>query len=255
MKKLEPTIKNVSGEKLDTWVEIPDGSIKATVIIVHGFGTDKHETAGYFDDISKSLVDDNFRVIRFDFSGYGQSDGRQEDACYSKHIGDLNAVIEYAKSNFADPLYLFAQSMGCFITALASPTGIAKTLMTGIPNSNTQYIIDLFVKRFGSRVGAKLDFNRISELPRSTGKIQKLGKKFWQDIRNLSPLDTVRDYSLKTELLIIHWHQDEIIGKQYVDEYDKIPTLTARWLSGNHSVTNPVDRKNFIQVMLKFFNH
>lgn len=253
MHKTEPEIRNKFGEKLDTWVETPEGKVSANVIMVHGFGTDKGETAGYFDDVSKALVGDSFRVIRFDFSGYGKSEGSQAEACYSKHIHDLSEVIDFVKNSFQEPVHIFAQSMGCFVTALLSPKGINKTIMTGIPNSDPNFLIKRFVERFGSRPGAKLDMDGVSLLPRSTGKIQQIGSQFWQDIRALNPAEIVKSYSEKTELLIIHWQQDEIIGSDYLKEYDLLPTLKFMYLPGNHSVTNLDDRKNFLKIMLTFF--
>lgn len=255
MEKIEPKILNKFGEKLDTWVESLVGEVKANIIMVHGFGTNKHETDGYFDDISKALVNDNFRVIRFDFSGYGKSEGKQEDACHSKHVGDLDTVITYTKDSFTEPCYIFAQSMGCFVTALTSPDGITKTIMTGIPNADPETIIKRVVDRFGSRPGAKLDMNGVSELPRSTGMIQKIGKSFWEDIQKLNPVKVLEAYSKKTKLLIVHWLNDEIIGTEHLSKYDEIPTVKADWLSGNHSVTNLDDRKNFIIKMLDFYNN
>jgi hypothetical protein len=126
--------------------------------------------------------------------------------------------------------------------------------MTGIPNSNTQVIIDRVVQRFGSRPGAKLNLEGISELPRSTGKIQKIGACFWRDIRNLDPIKELSNYSQKTNLLVVHWENDEIIGKDYLDEYDATPTLKSLWLPGDHAVTKSEDRQNFINIMLEFFN-
>jgi len=63
----------------------------------------------------------------------------------------------------------------------------------------------------------------------------------------------VSTYSKKTTLLIVHWENDEIIGNDYLEEYDSIPTLKSIWLHGDHSATTPDDSKNFIQHMLKFF--
>lgn len=255
MNNTEPIIRNTYNEKLDTWVEEPIGKVKATVVMVHGFGTSKHETAGYFDDISQALTNDNFRVVRFDLSGYGNSEGEQEDACYSKHVLDLNCVINWVKSNYPSPIYIFAQSMGCWVTALANPDGITKTIMTGVPNSNPEIVVTRVKDRFGSRPGAILNLDGVSLLPRSTGKIQKIGSQFWLDIKNIKPAKIVKDYSKKTELLIVHWESDEIIGKDYLDEYDRIATLKSMWLPGDHSVTNILDRQNFISEMLKFFNN
>lgn len=254
MNKTEPVITNNSGEKLDTWVEESSTSIKATVVMVHGFGTSKHETAGYFDDISEALVNDNYRVVRFDLSGYGNSQGREEDACYSKHVHDLHSVLDWVKSNYQAPVYIFAQSMGCWVTALSTPDGITKTIMTGTPNTNTDVVITRVKERFGSRPGAVLEMDGVSLLPRSTGKIQKIGSQFWIDIKNLQPVKIVSDYSIKTKLMVVHWESDEIIGKDYLDGYDQIPTLTSVWLPGDHSVTNKDDRQNFIKKMLEFYN-
>lgn len=255
MQKQEPIIKNHLGEKLDTWVETPEGKVKANIIMVHGFGTNKGETAGYFDDISKALVNDNFRVIRFDFSGYGKSEGRQEDVCYTKQVGDLKSVWQFVVSNFTEPIHIFAQSMGCWVTTITSLDGISKTLMTGIPNADPQLIIDRIADRFGKREGARLNFEGISQLPRSTGEIQKIGPKFWEEIKTLDPVLSISDYSKKTDLLIIHWLEDEIIGSETLEQYDAISTLKFKWLHGNHSVSNPDDRTNFVQVMLRFYNN
>jgi len=253
MLKLEQTIINKFGEKLDTWIESGEGEIKANVIMVHGFGTSKHETAGYFDDISNVLVNDNFRVIRFDFSGYGNSEGKQEEVCYSKQILDLQAIHDYVSSTFSESIYMFSQSMGTWVTALYSPNNIIKTIFTGIPNSNTQVVIDRVVERFGTRPGAKLNMEGVSLLPRSTGKIQKIGNCFWDDIKKLDPVKIVTKYSQKTNLLLVHWESDEIIGRDYLAEYDSIPTLKNIWLPGDHSVTNSQDRQNFIKIMLEFY--
>lgn len=254
MKKYEPVIRNQLDEKLDTWVETPDGKVKANVIMVHGFGTNKGETAGFFDDISKALINDNFRVIRFDFSGYGKSEGRQEDVCYAKQVEDLKTIHEYVKNNFHEDNYLFSQSMGTWVTALYSPIGIKKTIFTGIPNSDVKNQFDMFTDRFSKRPGAVIDFNGISLLPRSTGEIQKIGPSFWQGIRDFNPIKEVENFSNKTELMIFHWLNDDIIGKDNLEGYDSILGVKSRWMPGDHSLTNLADRQDFIKVMLEFYN-
>ena len=85
-------IKNNYGENLDTLVEGREVS-DTTVIFVHGFGVDKDESFNYFTDTA-AVLRDIFRVVRFDFSGYGKSEGKQEDVNYQKQSEDLNSVIE-----------------------------------------------------------------------------------------------------------------------------------------------------------------
>lgn len=254
MSKQMIKITNPTNEKNDTWIESNgDQKVLATVILVHGFGTDKHETAGYFDDITHALVSNSYRVIRFDFTGYGLSEGVQREACYAKQVGDLQAVIQYAKSSFTEDFYLLAHSMGCFITAMTSPEGIKKTIMTGIPNADTSLIIARVSERFGSRPGAKLDLSGISLLPRSTGKIQEIGPKFWSDIKNFDPVKAVRSYAKKTQLLLVSWESDEIIGTATLEQYDAISGVTHLYLPGDHSLTQADDRQNFINRMLEYY--
>lgn len=256
MNNLSPIILNSNNEKIDTLIEWDDSKIiKANVIMVHGLGTDKNETANYFVDVSHALVADSYRVIRFDLTGYGASEGQQRDACYSKHVGDLFAVHTYTTKQYSEPIYIFAQSMGCFVTALADIDGIKKTIMTGLPNADTKIIIDRVSARFGSRPGAVLNYDGISLLPRSTGAIQEIGPRFWEDIYNLNPVKTVGEFAKKTNLLVVSWDNDEIIGKETLDQYDTIPELRHIWLPGDHSVANHDEREGFIQVMLDYYNN
>ncbi len=255
MNNLSPIILNSNNEKIDTLIEWDDSkTINANVIMVHGLGTDKNETANYFVDVSQALVADSYRVIRFDLTGYGASEGLQRDACYSKHVGDLFAVHTYTKKQYSEPIYIFAQSMGCFVTALANIDGIKKTIMTGLPNADTDLIIERVSARFGSRPGAVLNYDGISLLPRSTGKVQEIGPQFWEDIRKLNPVKTVGEFAKKTKLLAVSWEQDEILGTDSLDQYDAIPELEHVWLPGDHSVKKVNDRQNFIKKMFEFYS-
>ncbi len=255
MNDLHPNILNSNNEKIDTLVEWDESKkgIRSNVIMVHGLGTDKNETANYFVDVSHALVSDGYRVIRFDLTGYGASEGKQRDACYTKHVGDLKAIFDYVQKTYGEPIYIFAQSMGCFVTALANIDGIKKTIMTGLPNADTDLIIERVSARFGSRPGAVLNYDGISLLPRSTGKVQEIGPQFWVDIRKLNPVKTVGEFAKKTKLLVVSWEQDEILGTNSLDQYDTIPELEHIWLPGDHAVKNANDRQNFINKMLAFY--
>lgn len=244
-------IKNQQGEKLDTLVE---GNEKAnvTIIFVHGFATDKHETACYFDDLAGALKN-NFRIVRFDLSGCGKSEGKTEDVNYAKHAQDLETIIGFTRKNYPGKIYILAQSMGCFVTALLAPDGIEKTIFTGIPNSDTKYIVERLKKRFGSRPGAKIDLQGVSLFPRSTGALQKIGASFWQVLLNLNPIEKVKSYAKKTKLVIFHPLQDEVVGPDYQKEYDNIAGVATYWINGDHSFKKKEDRHELIKLIAEFF--
>jgi pimeloyl-ACP methyl ester carboxylesterase len=246
------TILNLNNEKLDTLIEGNEKS-PVTIVMAHGLGTNKHETAGQFDAIAAGLVA-TYRVVRFDFSGFGKSEGKTEDFDYQKSAQDLNSVLSYVTEIYGGDIYIIAQSMGCFITALLNPKGVKKTILMGIPNSNTAYIIDRLAKRISSRLGGVVNFDGLSTVPRTSGAIQTFGSSFWKVLKEFDPIQSIGNLAKNTELLIIHPIQDEVVGPEYQKEYDAIPNVKIEWLNGNHAFSNPKDRQALIEKIKQFFS-
>jgi len=246
-----PRIKNYLGERIDAVVEGNPLS-EETVVLVHGLGTDKHETKGFFDDVSFQMGK-YYRIARFDFSGCGKSEGRLEEKNIKEWGEDLKAVVSFVKEKYQGRTYLVAQSMGCFVAALSCPLGIEKTVFTGLPNTNTDFLIERLVERIESRPGGKVDFENITQFPRSSGKMQKIGPSFWKTLRLFDPLGQVKKYAQKTKLLIVRPSQDEIIANMYMSGYASIPKTVIKQLNGNHYFANIEDRSVFIKEAVGFF--
>lgn len=249
---MTPTIYNEFHERIDAVVE---GKLdaKATIVFVHGFGANKNEGENYFVDVANALKD-NYRIVRFDFAGCGQSEGRQEDVNYEKQAKDLEAVLSYVKKECGERIYIYAHSMGCFITALLNPNGIEKVVMSSIPNTNTTYLADFFDRWISQKPGGSVDRQGISIFPRSAGGVQKIGPSFWSVLTSFAPLETVSRFAQKTKLLIIHAKQDPIIGTEYVKEYANISGAEDVWVDGDHNYTKKEDRDIVIEKVKKFFN-
>lgn len=230
--------------RLSVWVE---GNQTAThsIVLVHGFGTNKHETAGYFDDLVQSLGQ-TYRVVRFDFAGLGESEGTLSTMTYERQAEELQVVLEWVKQQFPGQISIVAQSMGCFITSLCCPDGIARTVFTGIPNIHTDRIVDRIAKRFAKKPESVVDIQGVSKILRSSGEIQTIHPDFWQSILRFKPLETVAAFAAKTKLLIIHPNQDDVVGTDDLDGYRELKNVTVRHLDGDHSFTQPTDRENVI---------
>lgn len=83
-------VRNKHGERLDVVVE---GSGDTTIVFVHGMGTDKNEgSTRLLADVSAVLQKD-YRIVRFDLSGYGNSEGTSEEGNLYKWADDLQAVL------------------------------------------------------------------------------------------------------------------------------------------------------------------
>lgn len=244
-------IINSFGEKLSTRIEGNSGA-KVIIIFVHGFGANKNEGGNYFVDVANALKD-TYRIVRFDFAGYGESEGKQEDVTYEKQTKDLEAVLSYVKSQFGGTIYLYAHSMGCFVTALLNPDGIERAVMSSIPNTNTAYLADFFDRWISSKPGGSVDRHGISIFPRSAGGVQKIGPAFWSVLTAFKPLEAVSQFAQKTSLLILHAKQDPIIGTEYVKGYADIPGVEDVWIDGDHNYTKKEDRDIVIEKVKRFF--
>ena len=243
-------IKNKYGEKIDTLVEGND-DLATTIVFVHGFGTDKNETQNLFVDIANALRD-SFRIVRFDLSGYGKSEGNQEDANYNKNAEDLQSVLNWTKKKYGKDIYILAMSMGCYVTAIASPQ-VSKTILLSIPNHDMKTIYERIKNRMLTRSGSIFNEFGISLLKRSTGEIQKLGPSFWKVMKELKPLDLVTKFAKKTKLMIIHPLQDEIVGNEFIDKYQEIPGVNYVEINGDHSFKKKEDRKELIKTISNYF--
>jgi pimeloyl-ACP methyl ester carboxylesterase len=243
-------IKNEYDEELDVLIE-GNFNGKAVVVLAHGWGADKNETANLFVDISQALQD-KFLVVRFDFSGYGQSQGKQEEASIIKYVGDLGCVLEWARKEFKKSIYIYAHSMGTMVTSLLSPDNIEKVILGVAPSSNSEHLIKCFKKRIESK-GGSFNPEGISIYPRTSGQVHKIGSVFWQSLRQLKSLELVAELAKKTDLLMIRAKQDEIIGDQFLNEYKEITGVKYLEINGNHSFTEFAERESLLREIRNFF--
>ncbi len=239
----EPFIRNSRGERLYTLV---DGNEQAdrTIVFVHGFFATLHEN-GYFDDLVADLSNE-YRIVRFDLSGVGKSDGKPEDGNYTKWASDLDAVLSYVQSVYSGRVYLFAQSMGCFVASLLCPSGITKAIMTGTPNTSVSHIQKCMISYFGTRPGAHIDVNGFSVIPRKNGAVTRIGPSFWQVLSEFDPVPTMERFAKTTPTHIVHAGNDEVLGDQYIHEYDTLPGVTSETIAGDTHNFVGTDRRHYI---------
>jgi len=242
-------IPNKKNELLDVWIE---GNTKATttIVLVHGLGIGKH--GDYFDTVSK-VLSKNYRIVRFDFSGCGESEGKMEEKNLKKWSEDLAEIIYYVKNTFKGEIYIIAHSMGTFTTTLLKKYDFNKIVLTGTPNSNTNYIIKFISENIKKRKEGKINYSGISIFPRSFGEVQKLGPSFWKILRHYNPIKMIHRLVKSKNTLMIHMKQDEVINGKYLEEYSNIKNLKIEWLNGNHSFTNLEDRNKLIERIICFF--
>ena len=89
---MDAEIRNAQGEKLDYSFHAAMSESPFTVIIGHGVTANKDRP--FLVALATGLAMAGIPTLRFSFSGNGGSEGRFEDSCITKEVGDLGAVID-----------------------------------------------------------------------------------------------------------------------------------------------------------------
>ena len=108
-KKLEFT--NDAGEKLSARLDFPkDDQPLAYALFAHCFTCSKNIKA--ISHISRALTRNGIAVMRFDFTGLGESEGDFADTNFSSNVGDLVMAAEFMASQYEAPKILIGHSLG-----------------------------------------------------------------------------------------------------------------------------------------------
>ncbi len=111
MPTLIPSITNASGERLGARLDLPlEGRPLAYAIFAHCFTCTKNIKAAAH--ISRSLTRQRIAVLRFDFTGLGESEGDFAETNFTSNVSDLVAVANYLAAEFEPPKLLIGHSLG-----------------------------------------------------------------------------------------------------------------------------------------------
>ena len=204
MKTIRLQLENREGLKLSARLEMPaDGRPSAYAIFAHCFTCNKNLKA--ISNISRALTTHDIAVLRFDFTGLGQSEGDFADSNFTSNVNDLVDVARYLETHYRAPALLVGHSLG----------GAAVLLAAGqIPS----------VKAVAT-IGAPADPHHVTHLlSEDLDTIKKHGKavvtlagrsftikdQFLHDLEERNMQEHIK--GLKRALLIMHSPQDTTVG-------------------------------------------
>ncbi len=92
---------------------LPEGEVKAVVILVHGLG----EHSGRYQNVINALVPQGYAIHALDHIGHGQSDGvRKHIRQFDDFISTLHVFSDMVREQYdAQPVFLLGHSMGGLI--------------------------------------------------------------------------------------------------------------------------------------------
>ncbi len=104
-------IPNSRGELLSARLDIPDRPrAGAYALFAHCFTCTKNLRA--IGNISQRLNEDGIAVLRFDFTGLGESEGDFAETGFSTNVEDLVAAADFMRQRYAAPQILIGHSLG-----------------------------------------------------------------------------------------------------------------------------------------------
>jgi uncharacterized protein len=91
--------------------EKPEHNTDKVIILAHGITVDKDEL-GVFVRLAEQLVGEGFAVIRFDFRGHGESEGKSEEMTIEGELMDMKAALGFVEEKGYENIALLAASFG-----------------------------------------------------------------------------------------------------------------------------------------------
>ncbi len=198
------SFKNKQGELLSARLELPLGQTPLSyALFAHCFTCNKNLSA--IRNISRSLNQAGIAVLRFDFTGLGESEGEFAETNYSSNVDDLLSAASYLTEHYESPSLLVGHSLGgaAVISAAAKISSVQAVATIGAPASPA-HVSHLF--------GGSIDVIKRQEIAEVNigGRPFTIKKQFLDDISAQNLSDTLSN--LKKPILILHSPQDRIVG-------------------------------------------
>jgi dipeptidyl aminopeptidase/acylaminoacyl peptidase len=116
--KVEKVFFMSEGMKISGILHLPDEKHPPCVIASHGLLSSKDSEK--YIVLGERMSEEGMAMLRFDFRGIGESEGREEDNTISKKIADLSAAVDFVKSypGMGNRIGLIGSSLGGFLTLI-----------------------------------------------------------------------------------------------------------------------------------------
>ncbi|MTB52230.1 bifunctional alpha/beta hydrolase/OsmC family protein [Lewinella sp. W8] len=211
MKSTKITFANGRGHQLSARLEVPVNQLPHSfALFAHCFTCSSSLAA--VRNISRELNMQGYAVLRFDFTGLGNSGGDFVDTNFTTNISDLIAAAEWLTENHQPPSLLVGHSLGgaavlCAAGQLPSVKAVATIGAPFAPDHVSAHFAES-IEEIESAGAATVDIG---------GRPFKIAKQFLDDLEQHRVEEHIKD--LDAAILIMHSPQDRTVS---IDEAAKL---------------------------------
>jgi len=204
MKSERITFPNSRGENLAALLDLPgDESPIAYALFAHCFTCTKNIKAAV--NIAAALNRERIAVLRFDFTGLGQSEGDFADTNFTTNVADLVAAAGFMASQYQAPQIIIGHSLGgAAVLQAARAIPSLKAVVTIAAPHDPGHVarhFDMMHEQIEQKGSAEVDL---------AGRTFTIKKQFLDDLE-MQQLDShIR--ALKTALLVMHSPRDTTVA-------------------------------------------
>lgn len=220
------------GRRISGIIHLPDNEGAPCVIASHGLLSSKNSEK--YIALGEMIAQEGIAMLRFDFSGIGDSEGSDEDNTISKKLIDLQSAIEFirSQSRFRKRIGLIGSSLGGFLSLIqASKTPDLKAVVV--------WSTPIWMENLRS-----IKQNEDYPLPPD---------KFFEDLARHKLLLVLPKVS---NCLVIHGEKDELIPIEHaimIFRHLNQPKEIHIIGGADHRLTNPSHRREAIRLTVEWF--
>ncbi len=204
------SFKNSNNEELSGRIDFPlTDKPKAFVLFAHCFTCSKNLKS--VEHISQAFTSQGMAVLRFDFTGLGQSKGDFSDTNFSTNLSDLKDAYSYLEQHYQAPQIMVGHSLGgAAVLHVSGELSAVKAVATiGAPSTPTHvaHLLDSGKNELEEKGEAEVNIG---------GRPFKMKKQFLDDLEANEKKGIIKN--LKKALLILHSPQDNIVSIESAQE-------------------------------------
>ncbi|MFQ5545653.1 MAG: alpha/beta fold hydrolase, partial [Acidiferrobacterales bacterium] len=229
------TFLNQQGQQLAALLESPNTKPIAHALFAHCFTCSKDIAAA--SRISRALAARGVAVVRFDFTGLGNSEGDFANTDFSSNVADLICAVDHMRDALEAPAILIGHSLGgaAVLSAAGDVPEVRAAVTIGAPAEpgHVSHLFEDNIEEIEDKGHAVVNLS---------GRTFTISRQFLDDIATQDLGERIR--TMQKALLIFHAPADDIVhidSARRIFEAARHPKSFVSLDSADHLLTQKQD--------------